>query len=338
MEESYYDILGVNKNATKDEIKKAYRKLAKQYHPDKNTDNNSKEKFQKIQEAYENLYDDHKRSLYDNKGNHPFFHPDERGQGGFPFFNFNFNFMSQNHNNKKNDEYYNLKINLSDVYFGLKKNFNIKKKYTCPTCRISCNTCNGSGSVQGQRVQIGPMIHFMQQTCNNCNGNGVIRNTNITCNDCESTGFKFKEKFIELNIPKGVENGKEFVYEEFGEQATRPNERSGNFIIKIQVESHNLFVRDNLNLVYNTNINLFETIIGKDIKIPYFDETIELNINKFGIINPNKEYIIIEKGLINDKNERGCMKIKFNIIYPDKTLNPDDIISLKENFKKLNLI
>jgi len=336
--ETYYDTLGISKNASKEDIKNAYRKLAKVYHPDKNTDNNSKEKFQKIQEAYENLYDDDKRFNYDNRNNNtvpPFF---QQQGGGFPFNMFNFNFMPQNHNNKKNDEYYNLKINLYDVYYGMKKNFNIKKKYTCPNCRIICNICNGSGSVQGQRVQIGPMIHFMQQSCNNCSGNGMIRNASITCNDCESSGFKFKEKLIELNIPRGVENGKEYVYEEFGEQATRPNERSGNFIIKIEIESHNLFIRDNLNLIYNTNINIFETIIGKDIKITYFDEIIELNISKFGIINPNKEYIIIEKGLVNDKNERGNMKIKFNIVYPEKTLQSNEIILLKENFKKLNLI
>ena len=315
-----YDILQINRNATKDEIKNAYRKLAKIYHPDKNTDDGDKEHFQKIHEAYENLIE-------------------RENESSFPFNIFN-NFMNQHQqrNIKKNHEYYIFKITLQDVFLGINKNFNIKKRYICESCKLQCSKCVGSGSTQGQRVQIGPFVQFLQQLCDICNGNGVVRNSIINCNDCNSSGIKIKEKNIFLQVPKGVENGKEYKFEEWGEQATRRNEKSGDFIIKIEVESHNLFTRDKLNLLYTTKINIFETIVGKNIDIPYFDSSIIFDINKFGIINPNKEYIIIEKGLENEKNEKGNLIIKFEIIYPNKkTLTPKEINDLKEIMQKIQI-
>ena len=312
--QSHYETLGLQKNASKDEIKSAYHKLAKVYHPDKNTGNDAKEKFQKIQEAYETLSDDEKRAQYDNPQPQfnipPDFH--QNFQQGFPFNMFN---MQQQNNLKKNNEYYTFKIKLSDVYFGITKNFNIKKKMMCDKCKIKCTMCN----------QMGPFVQFINQMCPSCSGNCVIRNNNIACSDCGSSGFKIKEKHIELKIPKGVEDGKEYLFEEWGEQAVKSNEKPGDFIIRIEIQKHDLFYRDNLNVTYTTQLSLFESIIGKEIK------------NRFGIINPKKEYIIIEKGLKNEKNERGNLKIKFEIIYPDRMLTSEEIIAISDTFKKCNL-
>jgi DnaJ-class molecular chaperone len=336
--QSHYETLGLQKNASKDEIKTAYHKLAKVYHPDKNTGNDAKEKFQKIQEAYETLSDDEKRAQYDNPQPQfnipPEFH--QNFQQGFPFNVFNMQ-PPQPQVTKKGTEYYIFKIKLSDVYFGITKNFNIKKKIMCENCRMNCNNCNGSGVIQGQRIQMGPFVQFINQGCPTCIGNCVIRNNNINCSVCSSSGFKIKEKHIELKIPKGVEDGKEYVFEEWGEQAIKPNEKSGDFIIKIEIQKHDLFHRDNLNLIYTTQISLFESIVGKEIKISYFDEIIELNTNRFGIIDPKKEFIIAEKGLKNDKNERGNLKIKFEIIYPNRILVPEEIIAITDIFKKYDL-
>jgi molecular chaperone DnaJ len=330
--QSHYETLGVQKTSSKDEIKTAYHKLAKVYHPDKNTGNNAKEKFQKIQEAYETLSDDEKRAQYDNP--QPPFNFSQNFQQGFHFNIFNMRQHPQNL--KKNNEYYTFKINLSDVYFGINKNFNIKKKNMCNKCKIKCTMCNGNGVIQGQRIQMGPFVQFVNETCPSCSGNGVIRN-NVNCVDCGSSGTIIKEKHIELKIPKGVEDGKEYLFEEWGEQAIKLNEKSGDFIIKIEVQKNDLFYRDNLNLTYTTQISLFESIIGKDIKIQHFDEIIDLNINRFGIINPKKEYIIVEKGLKNEKNERGNLKIKFEILYSDKILTPEEIIMISDIFKKIDL-
>jgi molecular chaperone DnaJ len=337
--QSHYETLGLQKNASKYEIKTAYLNMAKVYHPDKNTSSGAKEKFQKIQEAYEVLSDDEKRAQYDNPQPQfnipPEFH--QNFQQGFPFNIFNMNQPQQQQNQKKNNEYYNFKIKLSDVYFGINKNFNIKKKVMCEKCKINCTMCNGAGTIQGQRIQMGPFVQFINQMCPTCTGNCVIRNNNISCNDCNSSGFKIKEKNITLNVPIGVENGKEYIFEEWGEQAVKSNEKSGDFIIRIEIQKHDLFHRDNLNLIYTTQISLFDSIVGKEIKIPYFDELIELNINKFGIIDPKKEYVIVEKGLKNEKGERGNLKIKFEIIYPNRVLVPEEIIVLTDIFKKYDL-
>jgi DnaJ-class molecular chaperone len=331
--QSYYDVLNVSKNATKEEIKSSYKKLAKIYHPDKNNEEGTKERFQKIQEAYENLSDDEKRMQYDNPmPSNPFNF--QNNMPGFPFNIFQQHFNQQN---KKNDEIFICNISLSDVYFGTVKHFNIKKKYICEPCKIQCKNCNGSGVTQGQKIQMGPFVQFLQQQCNVCLGNCVIRN-NIVCKNCNSNGFLFKEKMIEIHIPKGVENNKQYIYEGWGEQAVKPNEKSGDFIIRLNVENHDIFERDNLDLKHKTQITLYESIIGKELIIPYFEEKIVINTNIFGIINPEKEYIVLEKGLRNEMNQKGNLKIIFKIIYPEKTFNNDEINDITNIFKKLNLI
>lgn len=320
--ESYYDILGINNSATKTEIKISYHKLAKIYHPDKNNDDTSKEHFQKIQEAYETLYDDDKRHQYDNRGH----------------FNFPFNiFQTHQQTIKKSNEYFDCKISLYDVYKGVTKHFCIKKKYICDTCKIPCAHCQSKGFVVGQRIQIGPFVHFLQQPCNVCLGNCVISDKSKLCNECNSIGYKYKEKKVDLQIPQGVENGKEYVFEGWGEQKCRANEVSGDFIIRIIVENNTMFQRSNLDLLYAVNITIYESLIGKDIEIPYFDENIKLNISIFGIINPNKEYIIMDKGLRNETGVTGNMKIKFNVSYPEKTLNEKELNVLNETFNSLSL-
>jgi len=334
--QSYYDVLKVSKNATKEEIKSSYKKLAKIYHPDKNNEKDAKEHFQKIQEAYEHLSDDEKKAQYDNPmPQNPFNFMNQNNMPGFPFNIFQQHFNQQN--NKKNDEIFICNITLSDVYFGTVKHFNIKKKYMCESCKIQCKNCNGSGVINGQKIQMGPFVQFLQQQCNVCSGNCVIRN-NITCNNCNSSGFLNKEKNIEIHIPKGVENNKQYIYEGWGEQAVKSNEKSGDFIIRLNVENHDTFERENLNLIYKTQITLYESIIGKELTIPYFEDKIIVNVNTFGIINPEKEYIVLEKGLRNEMNQKGNLKIIFKIIYPEKTFNNDEIKDISKIFKKLNLI
>ena len=338
---NYYEILGVNENASKDDIKNAYRKLAKVYHPDKNNnDSECKKKFQDIQEAYETLSDDNKKQQYDFNRN---------GGGGMPippFFNnfpspFPFNVFNMNTNKiKKNDEVFNFKIRLDDVFYGLHKNFKIKKNLVCDNCKTTCLKCNGVGSLPGQRIQIGPIVNFFPQMCSECKGSGVSRNNKITCVVCNSSGITYKEMDINLYIPKGTENGKQFLYEGWGEQAVKENEISGDFIIRIDIENHSLFSRKNqLDLVYTVQVNLFESIVGKTMMIPLFNETFQLDTRQFGVINPNKEYVIVKKGLYDENNNRGNLLIKFEIIYENINLISDQTLDeIKNTFSKLNLI
>jgi len=187
---------------------------------------------------------------------------------------------------------------------------------------------------------MGPIINFFPQMCGSCKGTGITRNININCSNCGSTGNTSKEMDINIYVPKGVENGKEYFFEGWGEQAIKDNEISGNFIIRIDIENHPLFKRkNNLDLIYTTQINVFETIVGKVISIPMLDETFTLDIKQFGLINPHKEYLIMKKGLVDEDINRGNLIVKFEIIYDNNLkLGDEEIIKIKRIFNEFHLI
>jgi DnaJ-class molecular chaperone len=341
MSDNYYDLLGVSKTATAEEIKQAYRKLAKTHHPDKG---GNAETFKKIQTSYETLSDEQKRNQYDNPNQMPNIFSQNGGgmpggmPPGFPFEMF-FNMTGQSgdsKNNKKEDEIFNYKITLKDVFYGTTKTFNIKRKYICETCNKQCNFCNGTGT-RNQQVQMGPFIQILNQQCGQCSGTGNTKNNN--CSECQSSGFKTKEKIVELIIPKGVENNKQYKYSGWGQQKTKANEIDGDFIINIQVEPHSFYKRDKLNLYCNIDINLVESIVGKTLEIPYLNDiSLTVETQKFGIINPDKDYIIAEQGLSNEyETKKGDLYIKFNIKYPERVLKNNEIEILSKTFNSLNL-
>jgi DnaJ family protein A protein 2 len=200
----------------------------------------------------------------------------------------------------------------------------------------NCAPCNGSGKV-AQRIQMGPMIQMLNQACNNCRGSGKKRNEGKKCNNCNN-GTINQKKTIDIVIPKGVENNKQYVFEGWGEQGTKEGDIPGNLIIVVNIENDKNFERHGLNLKYKTKISFKESIIGKKITIPYFSNPFEINLRDYGIINPNKEYTIIKKGLENDKNEKGNMYIKFEIIYPDyHILDPKENKELSDLLDKLKI-
>lgn len=333
----YYNILGLQKNCSNDDIKQAYRKLAREYHPDKNN-NNTTERFQEIQEAYETLSDSQKRNLYDNPApNFNNLFGGGGGMGGFPFnMNDIFGNFSFNKNIKRNDHIIQCYIKLDHVYKGIKKIFNLKRNLSCESCKKICNICNGIGIIKKQ-FQLGPFIQISNEQCNICNGSGKIKNDS-NCNICESKGYIIEEKIHEIFVPKGVENGKKYILKEWGEQANNPNEIPGDLIFVINIEKHEFFERkDLLDLIYIVNITLKESIIGKIINIPYFTDSFEINSNDFGIINPNKEYVIKNKGLIDEINNIGNMYIKFIINYQEKKFDESELILLENIFNKLDI-
>jgi DnaJ-class molecular chaperone len=334
----YYNILGLNKNASEDEIKQAFRTMAKTHHPDKG---GNKEKFQEIQQAYDTLSDPQKKAEYDNPA--PSLQDLFGGMGGgmgggFPFgININGMFQRQHQNIKKSDHHYNCSIKLEDVYTGTKKTFNLKRNFKCKNCQKKCTQCNGSGTLQ-QKISIGPLLHILNQPCGACNSSGKIRN-NIDCTMCINTGIIEEQKTIDLNIPKGIENGYKFTYEEWGEQAEKDNEKAGDLIIIINIENHDKFERKGLDLHLKYNISLKESITGRKINIPYFSEPFEIDTQTYGIINPSKDYIIFQKGLENLKGNKGSLYIRFNIKYPEnKILNDTQIQKINDIFEEINII
>lgn len=325
----YYNILGISKEASDDDIKRAYRKLAREHHPDKGGD---KERFQQIQMAYETLSDPQKRGAYDNPA--PQFNMGDMG------FNFNMGGFFNEGNNanniiKKAEHFYACKLTLKDVFFGIKKRFKVKREKICKQCYKNCENCNGTGNIK-QRIQLGPFTQIVQHLCNACGGKGIYVEKD-NCNNCSGNRVIKEEKIIEIDIPRGVENGKQYIFEEWGEQATKSNEISGPLIVTVQIEEHPEFKRADLDLVYTINLTLSESIIGKHVVIKHFDGDLQLDTRGFGIINPNKQYTIFSRGIINENGKVGNMHIRFNINYPSKSLQDSEIIVLRRAFESVNL-
>jgi DnaJ family protein A protein 2 len=201
----------------------------------------------------------------------------------------------------------------------------------------NCNNCKGSGKT-AQRIQMGPMIQMMNQPCNLCRGIGKTRNESKKCNKCVN-GIINEKKTIDISIPKGVENNKQYVFEGWGEQGSKEGDIPGNLIFIINIENDKNFERNGLlHLKYKTKISFKESIVGKKINIPYFTSPFEINLRDYGIINPNKEYMIMKKGLENERNEKGNMYLKFEIVYPDyHILDPNENKELSNLLDKLKI-
>jgi len=329
--DNYYSILGVNKNASDSEIKKAYHKLALQNHPDKGGDN---EKFQKISVAYETLSDPEKRNIYDNphlQNQNPFF-----GGGVFNPFDhiFQQQFGGHHHHQQQhpqpkkcNPTVFKVNLKLNDIHKEIKKNYRINIKKTCLKCKETCDVCAGSGQ-QTIRRQMGPMIQMLTQVCSSCGGSGenVKRNSNCECEGKEI----LEEKKIEVVIPKCVMNGHQIIFKDLGEQPTNSKDKPGDLIFTINVieSDENFTRRGTSDLIHKVRITLEESLIGKDIEIAHYDDPIKLNINTLGIINPNKEYILFNMGL----GGAGNLILRFEIDYPEITLSTEQIEMFKAGF------
>ena len=325
----YYSILNVPKGASDTDIKKQYRNLAREHHPDKG---GNKEEFQKIQEAYETLSNPEKRAEYDNP------QPNINiNNGGF---HFNFDMFGQQHFHqqqsqpiKRSDHNYTCKVTLKDIYFGTVKKIKVQRKRICNACQKQCSTCNGNGRIT-QQIQMGPFAQIIQQSCNNCSGSGKV--VHSECDVCNSKGYHIDDRIFEIEIERGIESGKQFIYNGWGEQATNSNEISGQLIINVRVDADANFKRAGLNLYYTQSLSLKESLIGTNISIPHFEAPVELDVSGFGIINPNKEYIVFGKGLQDASNKKGNLHIKFDISYPDKSFSKEELVLLNDVFDKVN--
>lgn len=332
-QEDYYELLGISKDASDDEIKRAYRKLALKTHPDKNGGDDTM--FKKINLAYETLSDPSKKAEYDNPHEmHGFpggdiFSQLFRGMSGM---NINVN-VQNNRNIKRQTHIHKINVTLKDIHVGLTKNLKLTISKTCFSCKKECNVCGGSGRTI-QVTRNGPFIQQVQGICNNCKGNGLINDDNFNCIKCCGNGSITEEKTIKVEIPKCAPNGFQVVYEGLGEQAQKEREQPGDLIIQIHVEEDPYFQRENNNLIYKCQLKLAEIFLGKELLIPHFDEHFTINSNIFGIINPNKRYHVNSKGL----GGSGDLIFIFEIIYPETTLDSYDREVLKNVFMNLKLI
>ncbi|NBU34188.1 J domain-containing protein [bacterium] len=310
----FYKILGVSRDASQMDIKLAYRKLAKTCHPDKGGDTIE---FQKIQEAYETLSDTEKKRNYDNPQQHNIFTTQPPTM------------------QRKGDVQYSLKVSLKDVYFGAVRKVRVQRTKLCPLCNVRCGACGGEGTIT-QHLHMGIFTQVLQSVCNMCSGTGRKVNSN-RCNACNSTGNIVESNVFQVEIEKGMASGARTVFKEWGEQPTKPNQLPGDLCITVQVEESGDFTRRDLDLYFRQPIDLRHTMIGRIITIPHFEGPVNLEVSGFGIVNPNKEYIVFGKGLQNASGKKGNLHITFDINYPDKVLTDVEIKKLTAIFDEIGI-
>ena len=333
----YYDVLNVDKNATKDEIKKAYRKLAAKYHPDVCKDSNAENVFKEINEAYEVLSDDNKRALYDTYGFDGLdsnFNPNANFNPNVNFNQFSsvfsgFGSMFNDFFSQYKNTYKDSRINGSDIYveeeitleesaFGVEKEIEVPKTCTCKKCNGTgaksdqhikmCSKCNGTGYIIETRYTGGYLINE-QHECTKCNGRGFI--IDKPCKECSGTGSVKTIEHVKVKIPAGINNGQSLILVGRGNCGSNGG-KDGNLYISIVIKPHDKFTRVNLDIYYKAHVSFIDAILGSKIKVPtlYGDEYIDIPAGtQYGA-----KYILEDNG------------IKYST--PQKTLTGSEIITI----------
>ncbi len=352
----YYEVLGVSKTATDEEIKKAYRKLARQYHPDVNKDNpkEAEAKFKEVNEAYSVLSDSQKRSAYDNYGhaaNDPNFGAGGFGGGygdfGFDGFGDIFDMFfgggggrssrQRNGPQRGNDLRYDMEITFEEAAFGKETTIEIPRTEVCPTCKgnmakpgtpiKTCSNCNGTGQVQvTQNTAFGRFVNV--RTCEKCQGEGKTIET--PCTECGGSGRVRKNRKIEVKIPAGVESGSRLRVSNEGEAGTRGGS-AGDLYIYIYVKAHPKFERKGYDVLGEIKLSITQATLGTTVSVDTLDGKVELKIpegTQHGTSFRMKGHGIPQlRG-----NGRGDHFVKVKIVTPNK-LNGEQ----RELLKKLAL-
>ncbi|OGC06859.1 molecular chaperone DnaJ [candidate division WOR-1 bacterium RIFOXYA2_FULL_36_21] len=297
----YYNILGVNKNASQDEIKKAFRSAARKYHPDVNKEHGSPEKFKEINEAYQVLGDTQKRQQYDQFGTAgPGFSGGEAGFSGFDFGDFsNFDgfgdifdvfFGGQRRGTSRSgrqdgaDLRYDLEVTLEEAFSGTEKEIEIIHLTACHTCKGSgakpgtipskCSSCNGTGQIR--RTQRTPLGAFSQvSTCPTCNGSGATITS--TCSTCSGSGREKQKHTIKIKVPQGIESNYRLRVSGAGDAGIKGG-APGDLYVFVQVKENPVFEREGANLYTKQPIPFVKAALGSEIEVKAIDGTATLKI------------------------------------------------------------
>ena len=312
--ENYYDILGVSRNASPDELKKAFRQKSKEYHPDVNKDPGAEDKFKEINEAYQALSDPEKRKMYDTYGTT---NPNEAFNGGGfdPFMNFGFNPFGRRDGQKLKEKGDDLKITIEmtfdELFYGAHKKVKIKKKCTCHRCNGSgsesndtqeCPHCHGTGFVT-RTFRQGNMVSQSMSPCPHCNGTGTV--IKDPCPNCNGTGLEYKDVEIEFDVPAGMYKDAYFIVHGKGNDGPHRGV-PGDLLVVVKEKPNDkgLSRDDDNNILYTAKVPYKDLVFGADIEIPYIggykkihiepgtESGKVVNLYRMGFPNPN------------DKNEK----------------------------------
>lgn len=332
---NYYDVLGVEKGASKDEVKKAFRKLAAKYHPDKKTGDEAK--FKEISEAYSVLSDDKKRAEYDAYGRSYAAGGGQQWggfQGGFQGgVDFDLNDIFENFGDifgggerrsrtaRGNDISVDIELTFKESVFGTKRSLKIAKNNVCSTCKgsgakpgtdtTSCTTCNGNGKIRETRQSI--FGHFATvRECTVCNGTGKVPKEK--CNDCKGHGVKREEETIDINVPSGIENGEMIRMTGKGEGIK--NGIPGDLYIKVHVERHPTIFRDGSTLESVLRVKLSDALLGATYGVETLDGVVDIKVPAG--VKHGEILRIRGKGVPMQGATRGDFHVKIKIDIPQK--------------------
>ena len=342
----YYEVLGVSKTATQDELKKAYRKLARKYHPDLNKDNaEAAEKFKECNEAYSVLSDEQKRAQYDQFGHAAFENGGMGGGGGFGGAGgfggfggsgmediFDMFFGGQGGRGGRSskagpqrgaDLRFDLEISFEEAAFGLEKEINLYRDEVCDHCHgegaepgskvETCPECNGSGYVRyTQNTMFGQMVN--ERPCSRCKGEGKI--ISDPCKECRGKGTVKRNKKLKVKIPAGVDNGSRLRVAGEGEAGAKGGP-SGDLYVYLYVKPHKFFERDGTTVLCEVPINIVQATLGADIKVPTLDGQVTMKIPEG--TQPGKVMRIKGKGIPSLRNSsRGDQLVRIKVVVPTK--------------------
>jgi molecular chaperone DnaJ len=362
MKRDYYDILGVSKNSSADEIKKAYRKTAMQYHPDRNPgDKAAEEKFKEAAEAYEVLNDADKKAQYDRFG-HNAFAGGRGGGSGFGGMDMNDIFSqfgdifgggdeggfssffgggrSRGGGGSRGTRGSNLrvkmKLNFEEIANGVTKTIKVKKNVKCDTCSgtgakdknsvQTCGTCSGSGQVRKvQNTFLGQMQTVT--TCPTCGGEGST--VTAKCGSCKGNGVNYGEETVTVDIPAGVQEGMQLSVQGRGNAGERGGS-AGDLIVQIEEEAHPQLTREGLNVGYDLHISFPDAVFGTQLEVPTIDGRAKIKIPAG--TQSGKIFRLKGKGFPHiNSYEKGDQLVQINVWTPQH-LNSDE----KEILEKLN--
>lgn len=280
----YYEILGIPRDAGKDAIRTAYRKLARQYHPDVNKDPNAEAQFKEINEAYQVLNDDEKRAIYDRYGHAGLSQNGGMGGAGFgfgdlgdifeDFFGFGMRSSPRQGPRRGADLTYDLEIEFEEAVFGTEREINLARQVTCPNCRGSgaepgtqptrCPECGGTGQIRrAQQSIFGSFINVT--TCPRCNGRGEIVTT--PCSQCHGTQRVEQTEKLAITVPPGVDDGNRIRLTGEGEAGLYGGP-AGNLYVRLHVRPHKFFTRRDDDILLHLNVNVAQAALGDEVTIP----------------------------------------------------------------------